>query len=96
MSWVRRGVLARPEPPDSWEAETIDIVASLLQSTFTVETYTLQGKPWREVLTISAPYERTSTELKSLTAALPLGRWAELELTRSASFECRGSRLGKS
>lgn len=64
----------RPEPPDAWEADTIDIVADLLQSTFTTETYTLRGKPWREIVTVSAPYERTSTELRSLTSGLPLGR----------------------
>lgn len=83
----------RPEPRNGWEADTIAIVSDLLQSTFTREIHTLQGKPWRETLTISAPYERTSTELKSATAVLPLGRWAQRSGTRSASFGCRGSRL---
>lgn len=82
----------RPEPQDGWESDTIDIVADLLQSTFKTETYTLRGRPWREVLTISAPYDRTSTELKSLTSALPLSRWARHEESRIASFECHGSR----
>jgi len=85
----------RPEPPDGWESETIDILADLLQSTFTVETYTVRGKPWREIRTISAPYDAdatTTTVLTSLTSALPLGRWAKHAGTRSADFGCRGSR----
>ena len=82
----------RPEPRDGWETDTIDIVADLLQSTFTTETYTLRGKPWCEVLTISAPYDHSSTERRSLASALPLGRWAKQSLIRTASFECHGSR----
>jgi len=84
-----------PEPQDGWESETVDILADLLQSTFTVETYTLRGKRWREIRTISAPYDldaTTFTELQSLTSALPLGRWAKHAGTRSANFDCRGSR----
>jgi len=83
----------RPEPQDGWEAETVDILADLLQSTFTLETYTLLGKPWRDVLTISAPYDRQSTEIKSLTSLAPLRRWARQAGTHSATFECRGARL---
>lgn len=82
----------RPEPSDEWERETIDILADLLQSNFTVETSTLRGKPWREVMTISQPYTRTSTELQSLSSGLPLGRWAQHAGTRHVSFECRGAR----
>ena len=82
----------RPEPPDGWEAETIDVVSDLLQSTFTREFCTRRGKPWREKLIISAPYDRTSTELKSLAAVLPLGGRAQHPATHSASFECHGSR----
>jgi len=82
----------RPEPPDSWEAETIDVVSDLLQSTFTRELHTRRGKPWRERLIISAPYERTSSELKSLAAVLPLGGRAQHPEIHSASFECHGAR----
>ncbi|WP_375425060.1 hypothetical protein [uncultured Friedmanniella sp.] len=82
----------RPGRPDGWEAETIDILADLLQSIFTIKIYTWRGRPWREVRTVSPPYERTWTELTSPAAALPLTRRAVLETTRSASFECRGSR----
>lgn len=82
----------RPEPADQWEAETISIVADLLQSTFTIESYTLRGRPWREVIAISAPYDMTLVDLKSLISPLPLSRWARPTKTRRASFECRGSR----
>ena len=63
----------RRESRDGWEADTIDIVADLLQSRFTTETYTLRGKPWREVLNISAPYDRSSVELRSLGTAARIG-----------------------
>ncbi|WP_157720039.1 hypothetical protein [Microlunatus sagamiharensis] len=82
----------RPEPRDGWEAETIDILSDLLQSTFTREIQTRRGKPWREKLIISEPYDRTSTELKSLAALLPLGGRAQHPDIQSASFKCRGSR----
>lgn len=84
--------LVRPAPSDSWESDTIDILADLLQSTFRIDTYTLRGKPWREVLTISHPYNRISTEIQSLSSLLPLTRWAKQAGSRSATFECRGDR----
>lgn len=82
----------QPEPADAWESETIDILADLLQSSFRIDNYTLRGKPWREVQTISEPYNRTSTEIQSLTSVLPLTRWSNHVGSRHASFECRGAR----
>ena len=87
---------ARPEPRDAWESETIDILADLLQSRVTVDTYTLQGKPWREVVTIGDPYNQTSIELISLASFLPLNRWAKHAGSRSATFECRATRVSTS
>lgn len=82
----------RPEPADAWESETIDILAHLLQSDYTMDRYALRGKPWREVLAIGNPYDRTLTNGKSLASALPLGRWARHTDSRRANFECRGTR----
>lgn len=75
------------EPDQSWESETIDILAALLGSKYQLDRYTLRGKPWREVVTISAPYGRTSTGFRSVTSSLPLARWARRVETRSATFE---------
>jgi hypothetical protein len=83
---------SQPEPADAWEAETINILADLLRSNFRIDNYTLGGKPWREVLTIDGPYNRTSTEMQSLTSVLPLTRWAEHVGSRAANFGCSGVR----
>ncbi|MGI3785492.1 MAG: hypothetical protein ACRYG2_32500 [Janthinobacterium lividum] len=77
---------------DGWEIDTIDILADLLQADFTVNTYTVGGRPWRQVVTIGAPYNRTSTEPRSVSGVLPLRRWAQHITSKHASFECRGSR----
>lgn len=78
------------EPKDSWEADTIAILADLLQSDFTIDRWSLRGKLWREVVTIGDPYNRTCTG-PSLAAALPLRRWAIHAESHRATFECRGS-----
>jgi hypothetical protein len=81
------------ESPDAWEAETIDILADLLQAPYTFETYELAGKSWREDLTIGRPYYiQTFSSGPSLASFLPLRRWATRVQTRSSSFECCGSR----
>lgn len=79
------------EEPDSWESETIDILTDLLLADYTLDTYELWGKPWRDVLTIGEPYQK-SFNSGSLAALLPLQRWATHVETRNASFECRGAR----
>lgn len=79
------------EEPDSWESETIDILADLLLADYTLDTYELWGKPWRDVLTIGEPYQKSFSS-GSLAALLPLQRWATHVETRNASFECRGAR----
>ena len=81
------------ESPDAWEAETIDILADLLQAPYTFDAYELAGKRWREDLTIGRPYYiQTFSSGPSLASFLPLRRWATRVQTRSSSFECRGSR----
>lgn len=82
----------RPGPADAWESETIDILANLLQSDYFVDSYELRGKPWRDVVTIGHPYNRTWTLLKLRVSALPLGRWARHTDSRRATFDCRGTR----
>jgi hypothetical protein len=79
------------EEPDAWESETIEILADLLLADYTLDTYELWGKPWRDVLTIGDPYHKTFSS-GSLAALLPLQRWATRVETRSASFDCRGVR----
>jgi hypothetical protein len=81
-----------PEPGDSWESETIDILADLLQSQYTLDSYEMRGKPWRTMITVSAPYDRQSYKLESKAAVLPLSRWAARTDSRPASFGCRGAR----
>jgi len=78
--------------PDAWESETIDILADLLLADYTFDTYERWGKPWRDVLTISEPYRRTSSSGSLAALLLPLQRWATHVETRRASFECRGAR----
>jgi len=83
---------AHTDAGDQWETDTIDILADLLQADFSVETYTVGGRPWREVVTIGAPYHRTSAEARSLMGALPLNLWARHTGSQHATFECLGSR----
>jgi hypothetical protein len=85
---------ASPEPADAWESETIDILADLLQSPFTIETYTLGGKPWREIVTVGEPYNLALTGGHAY-GLRPLQRWATRTDSRHASFECRGARASQ-
>jgi hypothetical protein len=80
------------EPTDAWEFETIEILASLLLATFTMDRYALANKPWREVVTIGNPYNATVSRNLSPTSLLPLQRWARLTESRHATFECRVAR----
>lgn len=81
-----------PSNKDSWESDTIDILAGLLQSQYTLDSYKLHGKPWRTVIAISAPYDRESYELESKASVLPLTRWATRTDSRRVNFGCRGAR----
>lgn len=81
----------RADPEDAWQVETVEILRELLVADYTIETFELRGKPWREVVTI-----RTGSETRSMTTAssawallLPLGRWASRTGSRRASFGCR-------
>ena len=59
-----------PEEPDAWESETIDILADLLLADYTLDTYELWGKPWRDVLAIGDPYHK-NLQLRFLSSAAP-------------------------
>jgi hypothetical protein len=92
----------RAEPPNSWEAETDEILSDLLLSDYAgvfsafgpaaqavVDTYRRREKRWREVVGIGPPYNLTiSGPLFPLR--LP-GRKVRLE-SQHASFGCRGTR----
>lgn len=49
----------RAEPPNSWEAETVEILSDLLVSDDVIDTYRRRGKRWQEVVSIGPPYNLT-------------------------------------
>jgi hypothetical protein len=77
---------------DAWESDTIEILADLLLADFTIDTYELGGKRWREVVTVGPPYDLTVSKGPFLSSLLPLQRWARRVESRHATFECRGAR----
>lgn len=78
-----------PDPADAWELETVEILSDLLRAEFTITTYELGGKPWREVLTIGEPYGAMEwTTPLAWTALLPHRRWARPVETRRTTFGC--------
>jgi hypothetical protein len=42
------------EPEDAWESDAIEILSDLLQAQFTIDTYALRGRFWREVVTMDS------------------------------------------
>lgn len=80
------------ERKDAWQSETVEILADLLQATFTIDRYALHNKPWREIVNVGKPYNRTVSSGPSMSSLLPLQRWARHTESRHATFQCLGAR----
>lgn len=71
-----------------WASDVIDILADLLQATYTIETYERRGMTERMVSDISEPHP-----VRFSTRPLRPWRWRRtLVQTEQASFECGGHR----
>lgn len=78
--------------PGQGETDAIEVLAELLEASYTRETFTLRGKPWRTVTHIGPPSCATVTRSDAgLLGHLPLGHWARPRDHRRANFECTSS-----
>ncbi len=82
--------------PGQGGEDALEVLADLLQASYTRETSTLRGKPWRIVTHIGPPACVTVTASDAgVLGFLPLGPWARPRDRCFASFECRNPRASE-